>query len=120
MGIYADIQADVKEAMLDDLADAVAVLTVTEANPVYDPDTGEATDTPIVYTMDCIIVDDKSGEDIEDSTTTDYMTVLVLDSDKTTDLNTGIYISVRGKDYEVSGYELDPAGATHTLKCRRK
>lgn len=121
MGIYTDIQADVKEAMEDDLLDTVAVLTISESTgAVYNPATGGITDTPTVSVMDCILGDDKTGEDVEEETSTDFITVIILDSDKTTSFKTGQNANVRGSDYEVTGYEVDPAGATHILKCRRR
>lgn len=123
MGIYADIQADVKEAMDDDLADAVATLTITEtvSSIAYDPLTGTATNTPVVSTMRCIVVDAdlKDEKEPDSDTTVNDLEVMVLDSEKTTNFRVGLEASVRGLDYKVAQYKVDPAGATHSLELRR-
>jgi len=126
MGIYSDIQADMKEAMSDDLLDAVASLVVTEevTSTAYDPSAGvgdaAVSSTPVIYTMDCIVLgnhtENKDGKD----TTTDFADFLVLDSLKTvTEFIAGMKVTVRGKNYEIGKIEIDPAGATHTLTCRK-
>lgn len=123
MGIYADIQADLKEAMDDDLADAVATLTITEtvSSTAYDPATGTITNTPVVNTMRCIVVDadDKDeGQPYSDTTSND-LEVMVLDSEKTVNFRVGLQANVRGLDYKIEQYKKDPAGATHSLELRR-
>lgn len=121
MGIYQDIQTDIREAMNGDLADAVAVLTITDSpDPSYNPVGGVITNTSVVYTMDCIIITDheenKDGED----TSTDFVELLVLDSDKTvTEFKPDMKATVRGTDYQIGKVDIDPVGATHTLKCRK-
>ena len=117
MGIYADIQADLKEAMDDDLADATATLTITEtvSSTSYDPLLGEVTATPVVNTMRCVIVD----SNLKDETKPDSDTTIALDSERTTAFRVGLNATVRGVEYIVSAYEVDPAGATHTLQLRR-
>lgn len=124
MGIYSDIQADMKEAMADDLLDAVAVLTITEVadSTAYDPVDGGVTDVPVISIMDCIIVDAdiKEQSSFESATETYDLEVMVLDSDKTTDFKTGLFANVRSLDYEIMNYKVDPAGATHSLSLRRK
>jgi len=123
MGIYQDIQDDLKEAMLDDLADAVAVLVITEevSSTTYDPLVGGgATSVPNVYTMNCIVIGDheenKDGED----TSTDFVKLLVLDSDKTVpEFKPGMKATVRNTDYEIGKVGIDAVGATHKLKCRK-
>jgi len=105
MGIYADIQSDMKEAMADDLADAVAVLTITEVadSTSYDPVDGSVSDVPVISTMNCIIVDAdiKEQSSYESATETYDLEVMVLDSEKSTDFKTGLFASVRGLGYEV-------------------
>ena len=123
MGIYADIQADMKEAMDDDLADAVATLTITEtvSSNSYDPVNGSVSNTPVVNTMRCIVVDaDLKDENEPDSDTTiNDLEVMVLDSEKTTSFRVGLEANVRGLDYKVAQYKVDPVGATHNLELRR-
>ena len=124
MGIYADIQADLKDAMDGDLFDAVATLTVIEkaSSTSYDPVSGGSTDTPLTYTMRSIVVD----ADLEDEqksfmdTTINDIEVMVLDSEKTCDFTIGMWATVRGKDYTIAQYKVDPAGATHNLQLRRR
>ena len=123
MGIYADIQADLKEAMDDDLADATATLTITEtvSSTSYDPLLGEVTATPVVNTMRCVIVDSNLKDETkpDSDTTIADLEVMVLDSERTTAFRVGLNATVRGVEYIVSAYEVDPAGATHTLQLRR-
>ena len=126
MGIYQDIQTDVKEAMAGDLLDTVATLTVTEevSSTTYDPTAGvgdaAVSATPVVYTMDCIILGDKEeNKDLED-TSTDFVKLLILDSLKTvSEFKPGMKANVRNTDYEIGRVMIDPAGATHTIKCRK-
>lgn len=124
MGMYADIQADMKEAMAGDLADAVAVLTVTESasSTVYDPVTGGITNVPVIASMNCIIVDADLKDEIDpdSNTSTNDLEVMVLDSEKTAEFSVGIDVNVRGSDYEVMKYKIDPSGATHNLGLRRR
>lgn len=124
MGIYQDIQDDLKEAMDDDLADAVATLTITEtaSSTSYNPVDGEPSNTPVVNSMRCIVVDAdlKDEQSPESETSINDLEVMVLDSEITTNLRTGLLANVRGADYEVMQYKIDPAGATHNLELRRR
>ncbi len=123
MGIYQDIQDEVKDAMNNDLSDATATLTVFEEikSLVYDPIAGAgATYTPVKYIMDCIILGDKEEKKDEADTNTQYINLLILDSMKTIDeFKTGLKILVRGNNYEIGKVEIDPTGATYELSCRR-
>lgn len=126
MGIYQDVQTDMREAMDGDLSDAVAVLVVAEevTSTTYDPTAGvgdAAVDSvPNVYTMDCIIMEDhEENKDLKD-TSTDFVELLILDSDKTIPVfKPGMKATVRDTDYEIGKVDIDPVGATHTLKCRK-
>ena len=122
MGIYNDIQEDLKEAMADDLADAVASLVITEtsSSTSYNPANGTVSDVPVVSTMRCIVVDSDVQDEQEaySETTKNMIEVMVLDSEKTCEFKTGLMASVRGSDYEVSKYNVDPVGATHSLYLR--
>ena len=124
MGMYSDIQSDLKDAMDGDLADAVATLVITEtaSSSVYDPVSGGSANTPVINSMRCIIVDaDLSDEgDPESDTTSNDLEVMVLDSEKTTNFAVGLDANVRGSDYEVMQYKIDPVGATHNLELRRR
>ncbi len=124
MGIYADIQEDMKEAMDEDLADAVATLTIKESttSTAYDPVGGGASSTPVVSTMRCIIVDADLQDEQEpfSDTTINDLEVMILDSEKTCSFRTGLLANVRGMNYEVKQYKIDPAGATHNLELRRR
>jgi hypothetical protein len=124
MGIYQDIQDDMKEAMDDDLADAVAILTITEnaSSTSYDPVGGLPSSTPVVNSMRCIIVDAdlRDEQSPESDTSISMIEVMILDSERTTVFRTGVSANVRGSDYEVMQYKVDPAGATHNLELRRR
>ncbi len=126
MGVYTDIQTDVKEAMAGDLFDAVASLVITESvsSTVYDPTAGvgdaAVSAAPIIYTMDCLFLGDaEENKDLED--TSMHMTkLLVLSSLKTVpEFKVGMKATVRGSDYEIGKIKIDPVGATHELKCRK-
>lgn len=122
MGIYQDIQDELKEAMKDDLLDAVAILTVTEeeSSTTYNPVGGVVSSTPIVYTMNCIILDDEEENKDGEDTSVDFIELLILDSDKTVPkFKTRMKVTVRETNYEIGKIEIDPVGATHTIKCRK-
>ena len=122
MGMYQDIQDDIKEAMLDDLADAVATLVITEevSSTAYDVATGTVSSLPNTYTMDCIIVKDKEEKKDMQDTSTDFFKFLVLDSYKTVpEFKPGMKATVRNTDYEIGMVDIDPVGATHVIKCRK-
>lgn len=123
MGIYADIQADMKEAMDDDLADAVATLTITEkaSSTSYNPVGGSVTNIPVINTMRCVIVDAdlKDEGEVYSETTSSDIEVMVLDSERTGTFKIGDEANVRGLDYLIRQYKIDPAGATHNLELRR-
>jgi len=122
MGIYSDIQADIKEAMGDDLADAVATLVITEtaSSTSYNAVSGDITNTPVISTMRCIVVDAELDDENEvySETTNQSLEVMILDSERTCTFNAGLMASVRGIDYEVMKHRVDPAGATHSLELR--
>lgn len=124
MGIYADIQADFKEEMDGDLADAVAVLTITEksSSVAYDPATGTQSSTPVISVMRCLVVDAdlKQEAGADEDTTVNDLEIMILDSEKTCDFKTNLFANVRSLDYEVKKYMVDPAGATHSLELRRR
>lgn len=129
MGIYADIQSDLKEAMDDDLADAVATLTISEtvSSISYNPVDGTPSSTPVINSMRCVIVDAdlKDETDPSSDTTINDLEVIVLDSEKTTNFRVGISANIKrlnddvGVDYVVAEYKVDPARATHSLELRR-
>lgn len=123
MGIYSDIQKDVKEAMDEDLADAVATLTVTEteSSTVYNPSVGGGvTNTPVINSMQCIIIgpDDSEESGPDSDTATSDLEVMVLDSLRTAELKIGLLATIRGINYKVLSVKVDPAGATHTMELR--
>lgn len=125
MGIYQDIQTDLREAMDTDLKDAVYTLTITEevSSSVYDPTAGvgdAVLSTPVIYTMDCIIIKDHEENKDGDDTSTDFVRLLILDSDKTVpEFKPGMKANVRNTDYEIGKVGIDAVGATHKLKCRK-
>jgi len=126
MGIYQDIQDDLKEEMLSDLSDAVATLVITEevSSTSYDPTAGvgdaAVSSVPVVYTMDCIVIGDHEEKKDGEDTTTDFINVLVLDVDKTVpEFKPGMKANVRNTDYQIGRVKIDSVGATHRLKCRK-
>lgn len=124
MGIYSDIQADFKEEMDGDLADAVATLAITEteSSTIYDPATGMPTSSDVISSMRCLVVDAdmKDEHDPDLPTSLNDLEVMVLDSEKTCDFKLDLLATVRGSDYEVKTYKVDPAGATHSLELRKR
>jgi len=126
MGIYQDIQDDLKEAMLDDLSDAVTTLVITEevSSTSYDPTAGvddaAVGALPNIYIMDCIVIGDHEENKDGQDTSTDFVNVLVLDRDKTVpEFKPGMKANVRNTDYEIGKIKIDAVGATHRLKCRK-
>lgn len=125
MGMYQDIQNDMREAMDGDLSDAVETLVITEevSSTTYDPTAGAVnpvSSTPVTYTMDCIVIGDhEENKDLQD-TSTDFVKLLVLDVDKTVpEFKPGMKANVRNTDYEIGKVNIDAVGATHRLKCRK-
>ncbi len=126
MGVYQDIQTDVKEAMKTDLFDAVTTLTITVEAPsvTYDPTIGvgdaAVVSVPVIYTMDCIFLGNDEENKDEMDTSTNFVKLIVLDSDRTVpEFIVGMKANVRGNDYEIGKVGIDPVAAAFTLKCRR-
>ena len=122
MGLYQDIQNDVSEAMAGDLLDAVASLVVTESvsSTAYNPVGGTVSNTPVQYTMDCIVMDDDEEKKDEEDYSTDYVKLLILDSKRTIpEFKVGMKATVRESDYTIGKVTIDPVGATYVLKCRK-
>ena len=120
MGMYDDIQADLKEAALGDLADAVAILTVTvDTLGAYDPTIDSYTKTTLTSTMDCFVTETKTNDNVDESDNEGDATVIVLDSNKTVEFKIGLKVIVRNVNYQISEIVVDGAGATHTLTLRK-
>ena len=122
MGLYQDIQDDVTEAMAGDLADAVAILVITESvsSTAYNPVGGTVTSTPVQYTMECIVMGDDEEKKDEEDYSTDYVKLLILDSKRTIpEFKVGMKATVRQADYTIGKITIDPVGATYVLKCRK-
>ena len=122
MGLYADIQKDIGEALDDDLSDAVKSVTIVHET-ISDYDT--ATGTPVVeslsYDTRCIVIDSDAERGSDNTLSEGDIEVLILDSEKEVDkFIIGMDVIIGDDTYEIKGLMVDPAGATHTLKCRPK
>lgn len=121
MGIYSDLQSDLKEAFDDDLFDAVEVLTIKDVQQgAYDPVTGLTSDTILTYKTRCIVLMDEVEEENDTPIQTDQLKLLVLDSEKKIEeFKTGLVLTVRGSEYELVYVKTDSAKATHVLYCKK-
>jgi len=124
MGLYSDLQKDLKNAFETDLLDTYIEIVVTEfGEPVYDPVSGTPVTPEINYTVKCIRLENIIGEVVDKSTTQDFAEYIILDEDKISSTIQEFKIDQRitdnNEEYRVSGIDVDPAKATHTLNCRR-
>jgi len=122
MGLYTDLQADLKSAFDGDLSDATDTLVITMENvSAYDPALGQPVSTTESFSMRCVVLKDLIGQDPDDPLKSDELLILVLDSEKTVDsFAVEMEVAIRGAKYEINGLAIDPVSATHTLKCRKK
>jgi hypothetical protein len=98
------------------------VITEIASSNSYNPVGGSVSNTPVISTMRCIVVDADMQDEQKpySDTTINDLEVMVLDSERTCDFRTGLLANVRGADYEVKQYKVDPVGATHSLELRRR
>lgn len=122
MGIYSDLQDDLKDAFDGDLFDATDTLVIKKETVLsYDTVLGAQVSTTETFSMRCIMLKDLTGQDADDPVRSDEAMILVLDSEKTVDkFELEMEVEIRDSKYEVKGISIDPVKATHMLKCRRK
>jgi len=120
MGMYDDIQSDIKEALLTDLSDAYISFNVTELSSTsYDTDTGLVTNTSQTSSCKGVVLKFSEGVvlDLPESIVT--LSILVLDSDKPFDFEKNQKVTYLEKDYKIVGLKTDPITATWTLNCMK-
>ena len=119
MGIYAELQADLAEALDTDLADAAMVLTYIEVTSgTYDPSTGAPSGTTNNYsTRGVVSVIGKQHADGEVLKVGDYA-FLILDSEIDATPDVGQIIRYDSKDYIINNVYQDEVNATWVLTGR--
>ena len=122
MGLYADIQKDISEAFDNDLSDAVkSVEIIHETISDYNTTTGAPVVESLSYDTRGVVIDNNSERGSDNTLSEGEIEILILDSEKEVDKFIIGMDAVIGDDiYEIKGIMIDPAGATHTLKCRPK
>jgi len=122
MGLYDDIQNDIAEAFNDDLSDTVKSVTISKTIVTgYDAAAGEQVSTTQSYETRGIIIQDEESKGSDETMVEGIVNLLILDSEKSIDsFKIGMDIIIDNNIYEIKGLKPDPAGATHTLRCRPK
>jgi len=123
-GLYSDLQKDLSEAFNTDLLDTYIEFIVTEfGESVYDPIVGKPVTPETDYTVKGIRLTNSLGEVVDKSTTQDFAEYIILDQDKIASTIPKFMIDQKvtdnGEEYRISGIDVDPANASHTLNCRR-
>lgn len=121
MGLSTDIQADLAEAYVGDLADVYQALTVTSySSSVYNPTTGVPARTGTTRTVYGAVLDDKLNNIKNEPHRLRELEILILDQDKgSSDFNIGDKVTYSSSTFEIVEIMIDPVGATHTLKCEK-
>lgn len=120
MGLYDDIQVDVKEALLTDLNDAYLDFSVTAINSTsYDAETGQVVNDSVIESFKGVRTKFVEGIDLDLPETTIALEVLVLDSDKPFAFEENQTITHLAKDYNIVSIDVDPANATWILGCSK-
>lgn len=118
MGLYSDLQTDIKEALNSDLSDAYNTFKITDlVSSIYDPETGVLTKTENSKDCKCVEVKNQIGDDLDNPESVSGMIFLVMDSDKPFAFKNGQKILYDSEYYKVKGIKTDPVGATWTLSC---
>ena len=118
MGLYDEIQLDIKEALNSDLLDAYKTFKITDfVSSIYDPETGILTKTENSQDCKCVELKNQEGDDLDNPESVSGVIFLVMDSDKPFDFSNGQKILYNGEYYKVKGKKTDPIGATWTLSC---
>ena len=120
MGLYDDLQKDIKAALEGDLNDAYKDFTVTIiGSPIYDKATGEVTSTDTTEPFSGVVVKNNIGSVLDNSEEMSTFDVLVLDSDKPFEFEVDhkIHYFEDGNDYRIVGFVIDPIKASWVLKC---
>lgn len=116
MGIYADIQQEIGEALDNDLSDAKQTLTYVEITASeYNATTGkEYKVTNNVTTYGVVSPVDSSQIDGESVKITD-LSFLILDSDLSVTPEIGRVLQYDGEDYSINTINRDPVNATWNI-----
>lgn len=118
MGMYEDIQTDIKEALNSDLLDAYKTFNITDlVSSTYTPEDGVLTKIEDSQDCKCVVLKDLEGDDLDNPESVSGMTFLVMDSDKPFDFKNGQKILYDSEYYKLKGKKTDPIRATWTLSC---
>lgn len=118
MGLYEDLQNDIKAALETDLNDAYKTFTVTKKIlSVYNPTDGSVTDTEISNDFNGVIIKENDGDVIDNNEELSSFDVLVMDSDKPFDFVLDQKITYVLKEYKIVGIVTDPVHASWILQC---
>lgn len=122
MGLYDDLQTDILNAFETDLLDATRTVQVYTTSSVYDINTLQNTNTETEIDVRAVKISDFAGENVDDPSMMDFAEFLVMDADRIT-ANVTFIIDMKLQDgsdqYKITGMNVDPAGASTTLVCRR-
>ena len=118
MGLYLDLQNDIKEALNSDLLDAYKTIEVTSfTSGVYDPALGTLISTEITSTCKCVVIKDQDGDNIDSPESVEGLVLMVMDSDKPFSFANGQKILYSSNYYKVKGIKTDPIEAEWQLSC---
>lgn len=118
MGLYDDLQKDLKNAFETDLEDAYILFQITKVvTSVYDPNTGLVTNTDDAKDCYAINVRNEDGDILDMPESVSGLIFLVLDSDKPFVFANNQKITFEGSDYRITGVRTDPVKAAWELHC---
>lgn len=121
MGLRDEIQSEVAEAFDTDLADAVqTIVLVSNKNSIYNPATGDYTETGLTYSTrgtisyftQLEILNSGGAIDITDNK------VLILANEVTTVPTTDHLVRVGSAEYRILKVKMDPAKVAYSLQVR--
>jgi len=120
MGLYSDLQNDIKLAFDTDLADAVRDIEFVSVADSYDSVTMVSTQVETISTIRGVVTSDFEGERVDEDTLNNNIKILVMDSDRgTTEFFVDMIIVDKNESYKLKAFNSDPARASWTIYARR-
>lgn len=120
MGIYQDIQKDVKYAFDNDLSDATRYVNIITITDSYDKVTMKSTQTETSISVRAVVMSDFESERVDEPTRWNNYKILVLDSERNGVTFEPDSIIEDGLDrFKIVSRDQDPAKATWTVYARR-
>lgn len=118
MGLYDDLQKDIKEALNSDLKDAYKTFTATRVtSSTYDKATGAIVKTEESVDFKGVLLKDEIDNIISNKEELESFEVLVLDSDKPFSFESDQKITYLGREQRITSIKTDPVNAKYNIGC---